>query len=211
MLLVQSLMDIDALAWNADWYKSEVKKAGADKDFALWFIDHTQHDNPQNDKAKAHTVRLDGPLQQGLRDLAAWVEKGVRPSETTYKVAETQVIVPARANDRKGIQAAVDLKVSGDARAEVAVSQPVTFTATIEVPTGMGKVVAAEWDFEGRGTYPVGADVTPQERVSLSASHAYSKPGTYFPALRITSQREGNKTTPYARIQNLARVRVVVK
>ena len=37
-----------------------------------------------------------------------------------------------------------------------------------------------------------------------------SRPGTYFAALRATSQREGDPDTPHTRIQNLARVRVVV-
>jgi hypothetical protein len=213
VLLVQSMMDIDAVAWCADWYQAEVKKAvGSHDNFALWFMDHCQHDNPQTDVAKAHAVRLDGPLQQGLRDLAQWVEKGIRPSDTAYTVNDAQIELPARANDRNGIQATVDLKVNGGVRAEVPANQAVTFTATVEVPAGAGKVVSAEWDFEGHGTYPVSADVdTPQAQATFSATHAYSKAGTYFPVLRVTSQREGSKTTPYARIQNIARARVVVK
>jgi hypothetical protein len=35
--------------------------------------------------------------------------------------------------------------------------------------------------------------------------------GAYFPVLRVTSQREGDLKTPFARVQNLGRVRVVVK
>jgi hypothetical protein len=46
---------------------------------------------------------------------------------------------------------------------------------------------------------------------SVKATHAYSQPGTYFPVLRATSQRESDAKTPYARIQNLGRVRVIVK
>jgi hypothetical protein len=215
MLLVQALMDIDALAWCADWYRSEVRKAlgsGFADSFALWFVDHAQHDNPHTPIAKAHTVRLDGPLQQGLRDLAQWVEKGVRPSETKYSVSEAQVAVPARAVERKGIQPVVALSANGGARAEIAAGESVAFTGTIEVPDGAGKVVAAEWDFEGLGTYPTAANLgTPQAQVSLSAKHAYAKPGTYYPVLRATSQREGNNDTPYARIQNIACARVVVR
>ena len=48
------------------------------------------------------------------------------------------------------------------------------------------------------------------ERITLSTTHVFSNPGTYFPALRATSQRNGDSKTPYARIDNLARVRVVV-
>lgn len=215
MLLVQALMDIDALAWCADWYRSEVKKAlgaGFADDFALWFIDHAQHDNPKNDKARAHTVRLDGPLQQGLRDLAQWVEQGVRPSDTTYKIVNTQVSVPDRSQARNGIQPVVALAANGGERAEIAVGESVAFTATIEVPAGAGKVVTAEWDFEGLGTYPDDASPqTPRAVANLSATHVYSKPGTYYPVLRATSQREGDAQTLYGRIQNIARARVVVK
>ena len=215
MLLVQSLMDIDALAWCADWYRSEVQKSiGANfkEDFALWFIDHAQHDNPTTALAKAHTVELSGPLQQGLRDLASWVEKGVRPTDTVYKVVDSQVEVPLRADARKGIQPVVTLEANAGARAEVSANEPVALTATIEVPQGAGKVVAAEWDFEGLGTYPVVEKLgAPQARLTLAATHAFSKPGTYFPVLRATAHRDGDADTPYARVQNIARVRVVVR
>ena len=214
MLLVEALMDVDALAWSADWYRSQVKKSlgpGLEDSFALWFIDHAQHDNPSTKVAQAHAVRLDGALQQGLRDLSQWVERGARPSETTYNMVESQVKVSARADERKGIQPVVELKANGGARADVSVNESVAFTATIEVPLGAGKVVAAEWDFEGLGTYPVTSDLgAPQVCISLSAAHAYSRPGTYYAVLRATSQREGNTQTPYARIQNIARARVVV-
>src|SRR3546814_7655290 len=86
---------IDALAWQADWYRSKVRQAlgeRCDDQFAIWFIDHTHHDNPQTPAAHAHTVSYEGALQQGLRDLAAWVEKGVRPSSTQYRVDDAQEI-----------------------------------------------------------------------------------------------------------------------
>jgi hypothetical protein len=71
--------------------------------------------------------------------------------------------------------------------------------------------VAAEWDFEGSGDF---ADAEPlasaETRVALSAVRAYAKPGTYFAALRVASQRDGDMRTPYARVQNIALVRVVV-
>ena len=46
--------------------------------------------------------------------------------------------------------------------------------------------------------------------VNVTHTHTYTATGTYFPALRATSQREGDPATPHARIQNLGRVRVVV-
>jgi hypothetical protein len=88
----------------------------------------------------------------------------------------------------------------------------VEFAAFIEVPPGTGAVVAAEWDFEGTGEYPVKERELDgsMARLGVTASHAFSEPGTYFPALRVTSQRQGDVATRFARVQNLARVRVVV-
>jgi hypothetical protein len=111
-----------------------------------------------------------------------------------------------------GIQPVVALKANGGVRAEIAAGEMVTFTATIEAPPGAGKVVAAEWDFTGAGDYPVTAAIdVPQPLIRLSATYSYAEPGTYFPVLRGTSQREGDMRTPYGRIQNLGRVRVVVR
>jgi hypothetical protein len=96
-------------------------------------------------------------------------------------------------------------------RAEVARGEPVTFDAMIEVPPHAGDVIAAEWDFEGRGTYPVIEVLSsPQPKIVLSATHTYDEAGTYFAILRGTSQREGDTGALYGRVQNLARVRVIV-
>ena len=215
MLVLEALMDIDAMPWQADWYRSKVKEAlGADfeEHFALWFIDHAQHDNPPTAAARARTVSFAGALQQALRDLSAWVEKGVRPAETRYKMADAQVAVPDSARDRGGVQPVVVLQANGSNRAEVSVGAAVTFTATIEAPPGAGQVVAAEWDFEGTGSYPSGASIdTPEALINLSATFVFATPGTYFPVLRATSQRHGDMKTAYGRIQNIGRVRVVVR
>jgi hypothetical protein len=125
------------------------------------------------------------------------------------------VLVPRTAAGRRGIQPVVTVLANGGARAEVAVGQPVTLSAVIEVPKHTGRVVAAEWSFEGTGDFPVVEQRTITSasgtRVTLKTTHVFSKPGTYFPALRVASQRQGDGGTPYARIQNLGRVRVVVK
>lgn len=213
MLLVQTLMDIDAFPWGADWYRGLVRRemgTGAEN-FALWFIDHAQHDNPLTSLARAHAVRLDVALQRGLHDLARWVEKGERPTETNYRVEDSQVIVPAGARERSGPQPVPDMKVNGSIRAEVRVGEPVAFAATIEVPPGQGRVVGAEWDFVGVGNFaPHEGLGAPTERVAITTSHAYSESGTYFPVLRVHAHREGDAQTPYARVQNIARARVVV-
>ena len=213
VLALEVLMDIDALPWQADWYRTKVKDALGerfDDNFALYFIDHAQHDNPLTTAAHAHAVSFAGALQQALRDLSMWAEEGVRPSQTRYEVIDTQVHVPDSAVERGGIQPVVHLQANGGLRTHVAVGQPVVFTATVEVPRGAGTVVAAEWDFEGVGTYPVQADIAaPAHLVTLTASYAFAKPGTYFPVLRAASQREGDVTTPYGRVENIGRARVV--
>jgi hypothetical protein len=215
MLAIEALMDVDALPWQADWYRSTVKHALGSRfedQFALWFIDHAQHDDPATTDARAHSVSYAGALQQGLRDLSTWVERGVKPPDTAYEVVDTQVYVPAAAGRRRGIQPVVELKVHGGVRAEVGVGEPVSFDATVEVPPNAGDVIAVEWDFEGVGTYPVAEELgSPRPKVVLSATHVYAQPGTYFAVLRGTSQRQGDTRTPYGRVQNLARVRVIVR
>jgi hypothetical protein len=93
----------------------------------------------------------------------------------------------------------------------VKVGEAVAFNAQIAMPPGAGKVVSAEWDFEGAGQFADPAEIgAPAEAVSLTASHSFSGPGTWFAVLRVAGQREGSADTPYGRVMNLARVRVVV-
>lgn len=219
MIVVESLWDSEAFPWQADWYYAKVKAQlgdSIDNQFRLWFTDHANHADFANPGDPTHVVSYLGVLQQALRDLSAWVEKGVPPpANTNYKIVDGQVQVPATAVERKGVQPVVTLKANGGERAEGKIGQPVTFTAAVEVPPHAGKIVAAEWDFEGTGTFPVVGKLTPTDktgsRVTLKTTYAFNKPGTYFPTLRVTSQREGNAKSPYTRIRNLGRVRVVVK
>ena len=39
----------------------------------------------------------------------------------------------------------------------------------------------------------------------------FDKPGTYFVTLKAEAQRNGDAATPFARLPNLGRVRVVVQ
>ena len=161
-------------------------------------------------------VDYTGILHQALRYLSAWVERGVAPPETTvYQVVEGQVIAAPTAATRHGVQPVVHALANGGTRAEVTVDQPVVLTGTIDVPPGAGKVVKAEWDFEGLGTYPA---VVPFQtsadgsRATVSITHAFAKPVTWFAVLRGISHPQRHATTSsYALAQNLARVRVVVR
>src|SRR5690606_5143668 len=98
---------------------------------------------------------------QALRDVAAWVEKGIPPPpSTSYKYVDGQIEIPPTAAARRGIQPVVTLTANGGARADVKVGQPVTFTGVVEAPPKTGRVVEARWDFEGAGDYPVAGRVT---------------------------------------------------
>lgn len=210
ILMLACLMDIDAHPWQADWYRGQAERAGRLDAYALYFVERAHHENPLDALQRANVVSFAGALQQALRDLAAWVETGKPPLQTAYTVADSQVLVSDDATVRKGIQPVIALAANGGARAEVKAGETVRFAATIEAPPDAGRIVSAEWDFEGRGDDPDAAQVTPGERAELSASHAYARPGTYFGVLRAALQREGDAETPYARVQNLAQVRVVV-
>lgn len=56
--------------------------------------------------------------------------------------------------------------------------------AGIEVPPNTGTIVAAQWDFEGIGDYPVTAQPSLVDKASstviVKGTHAFSKPGTIF-------------------------------
>ena len=221
MIIVENLWDKEAYAWQADWYYNNAKKFyGDDIDnrLVVWYNDHTLHGDFTEQKDPTRTVSYLGILQQALRDLSLWVEKGVAPPSTTGHIIEDcQVIVPDNATERKGIQPVVNVKANGCERADVKVGDKVTFEATIEVPPHAGKIIAAEWDFDEKGIFPVAEKIKKGKlsedgtKMTIIRTYTFDKPGTYFPALRGVSQREGDQETPYARIQNLGRVRVVVQ
>jgi hypothetical protein len=223
MIVVECLMDEAAYPWQGAWYDELVHKVqgrAADDKFRFWLVDHAMHLPPSvgpDDPRPVRTTRIvsyRGVLEQALRDVAAWVEHGIAPpASTAYQVVDGQVLVPPKASERNGVQPTVDLTANGGTRAHVAVGEPVEFAASIEVPLGAGTVVGAEWDFDGSGEYAARESSLDgsASRLNVWAAHEFTEPGTYFPAIRVCSQRQGNMTKPFAQIQNLGRVRVVVE
>jgi hypothetical protein len=222
MIVVNMLMDEIAYPWGAEWYRSRIKQVLGDKfddNYRLWYIDHSMHVPPVVSKLDippvitTRIINYGGVLQQALRDLSAWVEKGIAPpASSVYKMMGAQVEVPPTAKERKGIQPVVNLTVNGGERADVKIGKKVKLSAVIETPPNTGYVVGAEWDFEGTGDYPVIEKLkdTKSTRVEVKTTYSFSEPGTYFPAIRVTSHRQGDPKTRHARIQNIGRVRVVV-
>ncbi|MGZ4726215.1 MAG: hypothetical protein ACXWB2_00705 [Acidimicrobiales bacterium] len=214
MIVVESLLDREAFPWQADWYRSKVQEhlgSATDDRFRLWFVDNALHGDDEVQESPTHTISYVGVLHQALRDVSAWVEKGVAPpASTSYEVVDGQVVVPDGASERGGIQPVVRLTVDGGDRAEIAVGDEVTLQAAAQVPGGTGEIVSLEWDLDGAGRFPIREPVEGSERVVVERRHSFAEPGTWFPTVRVAAQREGDATTRYARIQNVARVRVVV-
>ena len=215
MIVVASLLDREAVPWQADWYRTKVAEHlgdATDDHFRLWFTDNAVHGDDGPQEHPTHTISYLGVLHQALRDLSAWVEEGIAPPPTTtYEVVDGQVVVPVDAEVRGGIQPVVTLAAGGAERVEVTVGTTVTLQATAQVPDGAGQLVHLAWDLDGAGTFPIEAPVTPAGRVVAEHRHMFKRPGTWFPAVRVAAQRDGDAATPYARIQNVARVRVVVR
>jgi len=221
MMIMQAMWDEAAYPWQADWFRTRIKNALGDKikdRYRLYYIDNTMHTTqgkrPGDPRPVATTrvISYQGALQQMLRDLANWVEKGiVPPDETSYKIEHGQVIVPDTASDRKGIQPVVTLTVNGGKRADIKAGDTAEFSAVIEAPPNTGKIVKAEWDFDGSGAYPHQEKFEKaMEKVTVRTTYTFSEPGTYFPALRVASSKEGDFNAEYALVQNIDRVRVVV-
>ena len=234
MILIESLWDREAFPWQADWYNTKVREnlgSGTDNCFRLWYTDHALHGDVSNEDDPTRTVSYLGVLHQALRDLSAWVEKGIEPAlSTNYKIDDGQVIIPKTAAERRGIQPVVSLLANKSKRADVRVGDKVKFEASVELLPGSGKVVAAAWNFEGlpektteaagwnfeeSGVFPVKAKIKSSEQdsshMTIKATYRFIKPGTYFPTLRVATQRDYYRNTPFGRLENLDRVRVVVK
>jgi hypothetical protein len=228
LIVMECLMDEAAYPWQGDWYHNKVRDHLGDKiddQYRIWMVDHAMHVSPNSyleigeggavssghSPVETRIISYSGILQQALRDVAAWAERGVAPAATTnYSVNDGQIVVPDSAAQRLGVQPTVDLKVNGGVRADVRRGQAVTLTGVIDAPPNAGNVVAAEWDFDGSGAFAEKAQVTAAQSVSVTTTHTYTEPGTYFAVLRGIVQRPEAVGTPYAQVKNLGRVRVVV-
>ena len=217
MILLENLYDTEAFPWQGDWYRGQVEKQLGDAtedNFRIWFTDHANHNDSAQLKAPLHTVSYLGVLQQALRDLSAWVEDGTEPpANTAYRVVDGQVKVPDSAAERLGIQPVVAVTVNGASRTEVDAGETVELAAVIAVPDGTGQVVAAAWDLDGSGEFARQANISAADdnSVTIKLKHNWTDTGTWFPTLRVASQRHGDASTAYARVQNLGRARVIVR
>lgn len=231
IILCCSIMDREAFAWQGDWYRQQVRKSlghWADQNMRLWYTENALHGDQEDQlDDKTHAVAYNGVLQQALLDLSQWVEKGIEPAPSTnYKIDHAQVVVPETANERKGIQPVIKTIIIGDdkngsvthdgKRIEVKRGAKVEIHAVAEVPAGQGKVMLAQVSYDGKD-YTEQVDLSNAKysdngsRVEFTIRHQFKDKGTSFPTVRVASQRKVDTNSPFARIYNLDRVRVVVK
>ena len=151
-------------------------------------------------------------LEQSLADLVAWVEQGIDPSETAFTYEDGKVTLPQTAAERGGIQAVVKATANGETRTEVRTGEPVKLDVHAEMPPGAGTIVSVQWDFDGSGAYPFAHDAVDGSAasVSLSTTHTYDRPGTFFATALVHSHRDGDTKATSRRVPNLSQVRVVV-
>jgi hypothetical protein len=219
MIVVAALLDESAYPWQPDWYRTKIKEHLGEKEsehFRLWYMDNAMHDDQAKTVDELHLISYLGALHQALLDVSDWVERGITPPDgTEYTVTDGQVYVPLKAKERKGLQPVVELRVNGDKYAEVTVGEPVYFTAKIDVPTDTGKLTSAEWSFEGETDYLVKTGFTNINEdgtvATIKTEYSFSQPGTYFPVVRVKSNRYGDVSDIFTQVKNLSRVKVVVK
>ena len=199
----------DNLSWplfNASYAERIQRTLGPEKANAM--MRFYLHDNGRH----ATGGGAPGIFQQSMQDLMAWAEKGVAPPpSTTYTIKNGQVVPPASAADRRGLQPVMSLTANGSTRAEVGVSQPVKLVANIEMPPKTGQIVQYNWTIADTAD-PATVVEKPRTQVNVDRSITFDKPGTYVVRLTVDGQRDGLLNPPnQTLLENFQEVQVVVQ
>ena len=211
VITISALLDREAFPWQADWLRQRVEEhlgAEADDRFRIWYVDNALHGDGGEQEFADRSVSYIGILETALRQLAAWVERGIEPApNSSYAVVDGQLVIPAEVSQRGGVQPTVSVLANGEPSTTVRVGEPVTVRVSAEAPAP-GKIVEIVPVDNGELQPPL--PVTPERAVSAEYVRTFATPGTYFVATRISSQVDGDATSPHTRAQNIARARVVV-
>jgi hypothetical protein len=149
-----------------------------------------------------------GIIDQALRDVSAWAERGVTPpASTRYDIRGTQVTIPASAGARRGTQPVIDF--SGPSVLSVRAGRQVTIQADVRVPPGTGAIVSVGWDPHGTGTFPREVLHSPAAQLRVRHTVTYSRPGTYLAGVRVAANRDG-LSSPFAQAENIGRIKIIV-
>lgn len=225
MIMIGSVMDVEAYPWTLDWYANTASQATGDRlvdQFRLWYLDNADHIPYRSQKGEGYIIDYRGIVQQALLYLDDWVANGKLPPDSTgYKITDrNQVALASDPVARAGVQPLVSLNVLAGGECmvsrpsdtvSVARGQPVSLVVEAVVPAGAGDVISFEWDFDNSGKFPemVGLDV-PSSSASSCIKHQYDEPGTYYAVVRVTAQRAADQGGSFGRATNLARVRIQV-
>lgn len=189
----------------------------AKENFRLQWTDNAEHIGPmmlpsQPGRAtNTWLIEYFPIIEQGLKDLCAWAEKGIAPNGSNYEYKDGRVYLPDTAAERGGIQPVVKVKANGSLRAEIKAGQSVELEVDAAVPPGAGNIIAIQWDFDGRGLFKFKHDVDgTKNSLKLTTSQTYEEPGTYFATAKVLSHREGDVNAQSCRIENLASARIIV-
>jgi Tannase-like family of unknown function (DUF6351) len=224
MILQQHAVDGSLCAPNSATYYHKLVQGNfgdeLDAHFRLWFTEnahHTPADMVADSGGRASSTRLInymGCIEQGLAHVIDWVELGIEPpASTPYREVDGGVVLPGSASERHGIQPSVRATISGKPRADVAAGEEVTIDVWAEMPPSAGRIVSADCDVDGSGSFAYSADGIDGTTTTLawSVTHRFERAGTYFPAVRVRSHRDGRLDVPERTVENLGRVRVVVE
>lgn len=190
VIVVACLLDREAFPWQADWLRARVAEHlgdAIDERFRLWYIDNALHGDDDPQEFPDRSVEYVGALEAALRQVAAWVERGVEPSPTSvYALADGQISLPASADERRGVQPVVALTADGAEVARVRAGEPVELRIEAEAP---GDGVVAEIRLVEDGVVGDRLAIKPGHRVTVTASRTFARPGTQFVAALAVSRR----------------------
>src|SRR6202042_1345280 len=168
--------------------------------FRLRWTENAEHGAPArlasapNRASNTWLIDYQPIVEQTLVDLFDWVEKGREPAGSSFEYHDGKVTLPPSAAERGGIQPVVTVRANDSLAAEVRVGEPVTLSVHAEVPPGAGTIVAVDWDFDGTGTYGFHHEAIDgtAEKIDLSTTHQFDRPGVYFVTALVHSHRDGD-------------------
>ena len=199
----------DNLAWpivNVSYTEGVQRTLGAAKANEMMRI--YLHDNGSHSAAAGEP----GIFRQSMQDMMAWAEKGVAPPPSSaYTIRTGQVILPAEAAKRGGLQPVMSLTANGASRVQVGVNQPVTLASNVEMPPRTGQVVSYTWTVDGKAD-PATVIAQPRTTAAITRTVSFDKPGSYLIRLAVYGQREGQANPAnQTLLQNWREVRVIVQ
>ena len=213
MIVVEALYDREAFPWQAEWYAGKVREhlgGATDDHLRVWMVDRALHGDISAQALPTHTVSYLGVVHEALRQVAAWAERGSPPAPSTaYRVIDGQVL-PSSGENPGGVQPIAAVTVNGEDRAEIRAGEKVTLCATATAIGANSEIVELWWDLDGTGAFSLGGKVSPQPKLVQDWEHVFTEPGTHFVTVRVVAQRSGQAPSPFARVSNLARARILV-